>query len=168
MKIIDGIFDYYYTTVVWSFLKNSVYGIGAADTTEIDKQNCLYIYSRYSDEDVAKIGILDKLKESSASDLIHNRTVEKCLVHLVVPGQTCFSHCHENSDVILYYANMEWRREWGGETIFYTKDNNSIEQAVEYVPNRLVYFNGDQPHAIRPPSFSASFYRFTLSIFLSK
>lgn len=36
-----------------------------------------------------------------------------------------FIHVHENEIVALYYCNLTWQPEWGGETLFY-KDNKKI------------------------------------------
>ena len=75
-----------------------------------------------------------------------------------------FRHTHGDSRVICYYINPEWREEWYGETIFY-KDNGQDDRVISYQPNRAVIFDGNHPHSIRPASFIAPSYRFTLSCF---
>ena len=37
--------------------------------------------------------------------------------------------------------------------------------AYDYVPGRLLMFDGTEPHSIRPQSFSGPQYRFTVSVF---
>jgi hypothetical protein len=38
---------------------------------------------------------------------------------------------------VLYYANLTWERDWGGETIFYNDDNDAA-MAVSPRPGRVV------------------------------
>ena len=91
-----------------------------------------------------------------------------CVVNLSCPGQTHIEHTHNNIDVILYYVNPVWKRSWSGETLFYSENGAELERAVEYIPNRLIFFNGEHPHTIRPASFEATFYRFTISLFFER
>ena len=49
---------------------------------------------------------------------------------------------------IVVYMNREWRREWGGETIIYTADNDiELAQLPRY--NRAVMFEGHKWHCAR-------------------
>ena len=50
--------------------------------------------------------------------------------------------------------------------MFYNPDDiNSIEYTSSYVPGRIILFDGNIPHAIRPQSINAPKYRFSLSVF---
>ena len=67
----------------------------------------------------------------------------------------------------MYYANLEWRDEWHGETLFY--DHNRVStNAYQYTPGRILEFDGSLPHSIRPQSFIGPQYRFTVSTFFTK
>ena len=39
------------------------------------------------------------------------------------------------------------------------------KNAYEFTPGRIIIFNGTVPHSIRPQSFNAPQYRFTVSTF---
>ena len=75
---------------------------------------------------------------------------------------------HSNTLVVLYYANLTWNPEWGGETIFYKKDKKTIDLANPYVPNRLVFFDGKISHTIKAQNIIGPSYRFTISLFFIK
>ncbi len=51
---------------------------------------------------------------------------------------------------ILLYANLHWPKEFEGETIFYTEDEE-LYGAVLPKPGRVVVFDGSIPHIGRPP-----------------
>ena len=99
-------------------------------------------------------------------DLVKNLKLQTCVINLSRPGETYFHHTHaDNTKVILYYPNINWNREWGGETLFYSSTSKELIFANEYVPNTLLYFDGSIPHTIRAPTYTAPEYRFTISTF---
>jgi hypothetical protein len=65
----------------------------------------------------------------------------------------------------LYYVNLEWRDGWYGETFFYSDDLKDVAFTSLYVPGRILLFDGDIPHAIRPQSVAGPKYRITISTF---
>lgn len=64
-------------------------------------------------------------------------------------GDTDFPHrdCLENMGHItaLLYANLNWKREWGGETMFYN-DHGDSEIAITPRPGRVAIFHGAIEH----------------------
>ena len=75
---------------------------------------------------------------------------------------------HPGLIVALYYANMHWDPEGGGETLFYKKDRKTIGLASPYIPNRLVIFDGKVPHTIKAQNLLGPSYRFTIGMFFNK
>ena len=68
---------------------------------------------------------------------------------------------------VLYYANLEWRAEWSGETVFYTPDRSEITRAVLPKPGRIAVFDGRVPHVAREPNRIAPVVRYTVAMKLS-
>jgi hypothetical protein len=62
----------------------------------------------------------------------------------------------------LYYANLEWRPDWGGETIYYN-DDEDIELAVMPRAGRLVIARGAILHRGNVPSRFCYEERYTLA-----
>jgi hypothetical protein len=73
-----------------------------------------------------------------------------------------------NGLTALYYCNLHWNREYGGETFFYSDDLTEISKVVEYIPNRLVIFDGTIPHTAKQPTIAAPYGRYTLAVKLTK
>ena len=63
---------------------------------------------------------------------------------------------------------MEWKQEWWGETQFLSEDLKEIIFTNQYVPGRVIWFDGEIPHTIKTQSFSAPKFRFSLSIFFDR
>jgi len=168
IKILDDAFDFTYTEDVWNFVSKSLYQLGWLDSNAIEHAAKPCLHSSFTHEDVVNLGILEKIKETEIAELVNFDNFEKCIINLTVAGQTHVEHSHVNSDVVLYYCNPVWRREWGGETMFYDAKNKDIYKSIEYKPNRLAFFNGEHPHSIRAPSFDATMFRFTVTLFFNK
>jgi len=64
----------------------------------------------------------------------------------------------------LYYANLEWKAEWSGETVFYTPERDEIVEAVLPRPGRIAVFDGRVPHVAREPNRIAPVVRYTIAM----
>jgi SM-20-related protein len=66
---------------------------------------------------------------------------QRAYVNSSLYGDSYYIHrdCSENESHVtaLYYANLEWETDWGGETIFYNDDYDA-ELAVSPRPGRVV------------------------------
>lgn len=63
---------------------------------------------------------------------------------------------------MLYYPNLSWDLDWGGETLFFDK-NKEIGFATIYKPNRAVFFDQRILHTARPPTVLTRSARFTIA-----
>ena len=65
----------------------------------------------------------------------------RAYINSAVYGDSYFVHRDSPEDskdvTVLYYANLIWQPDWGGETIFYNDDNDAV-LAVSPRPGRLV------------------------------
>jgi Rps23 Pro-64 3,4-dihydroxylase Tpa1-like proline 4-hydroxylase len=117
---------------------------------------------------VEATGILQAVVGTPVYDLVGPLRLAKANVNLSTPADTHWAHDHRNQIVLLYYVNKHWKHEWAGETLFYNDDLSEVECASIYKPGRIVVFDGEIPHTIRPQSINAPVYRFTLSLFFDK
>ncbi len=81
-------------------------------------------------------------------------------------GDMLFTHvdCLANSNELtaLWYICPTWDIEWGGETMFYNKDDDCVF-ACSPKPGRLALFDGAIKHAGRPPNRICYKSRYTLA-----
>lgn len=69
---------------------------------------------------------------------------------------------HRRHVTLLYYANLEWQPEWGGETVFYD-ENYDAQVVVSPRPGRLVASRGAILHRGNVPTRSCYDQRLTLA-----
>jgi len=69
---------------------------------------------------------------------------------------------HEKDITVLYYAHSIWKKEWGGETLFYDKDDSAL--AVAPRSGRFVVFPGAIEHVGTVPSRVCTVPRFSVAL----
>jgi hypothetical protein len=167
IEIFDNEVSFVDMQKIYNYVYNSNYRLGWEDT---DHKKVPNIYSQFTKEEVDDCSLLKYFKSvSKKSKLKPNiNNFERCVVNLSKCGDYNFNHTHENSIVLLYYVNLEWKDGFAGETLFY--DDNLIDARFvsAFVPGRILIFDGDIPHTIRPQSTYGPDYRFTVSYFVKK
>lgn len=113
------------------------------------------------------------LKPSKFLDYVNTLTEkytiqDKFFINLTLPCNVHFVHAHEDVKILLYYINLDWNEGFMGETLFYSEDKKRIQYASPYIPGRIIVFDGNIPHTIRPQSSLAPMHRFTLALKLKK
>ena len=168
LRIYDDVFDMEYRHSIFAFAKVSKFQIGWADSQTYENQGYQYLHSIFSEEDIARLEIVDRLKNTPVAREMIGYTLKKCVLNLSTPSDVNFVHAHPEDKVLLYYVNLDWRDGWHGETLFFDETGKRIMFASTYTPNRLIAFDAKIPHTIRPQSHIASFYRFTLALVYTK
>jgi SM-20-related protein len=153
---------------LYRYVSASRFKIGYEDTDAIERANNKYIHSAFTIDEYVESGFKNSLEKTELWSLVKDKNVARCTINLSTPSDTNYLHTHKNQLVLLYYLNLDWKPEWAGETLFYEDQLREIIFASMYTPRRLILFDGDIPHSIRPQAFSAPHYRFTFSVFLDK
>ena len=80
---------------------------------------------------------------------------QRAYVNCSVYGDGYYVHrdcaAHEAHVTALYYANLEWKPDWGGETIYYNDDEDA-ELAITPRPGRLALPARPLHRAMCPPA----------------
>ncbi len=91
---------------------------------------------------------------------------ERVYVNSAVYGDVYFPHrdcdAQMKNVTVLYYGNMAWQADWGGETIFYN-DHGDAELAVSLWPNRAVVSRGAILHKGGVPARVCYEQRFSIA-----
>lgn len=91
---------------------------------------------------------------------------QRAYVNSAVYGDGYYIHrdCpqHSNNVTVLYYANLIWQPDWGGETLFYKDDYDAI-LAVSPRPGRLVVSRGAILHRGTVPTVDCHEQRLTIA-----
>ena len=91
---------------------------------------------------------------------------QRAYVNSSVYGDSYYAHrdCEPGQRHVtaLYYANLEWSLDWGGETIYYS-DDEEAELVILPRPGRLVVARGAVLHRGCVPTRSCHEERYTLA-----
>lgn len=164
IKVYDNLFDLKYKQFLFNFIYTSKYTIGWADTDIPEKQQYKNLHSQYNDEDLINCGIIKELDRVGILKEVEGLQLNRCNINLSTPSDSHFIHSHPEKKVILYYPNLEWYDGWHGETMFFEENSRDVVFTSSYTPGRIVVFDGDIPHSIRPQSTIAAKFRFTLAL----
>ena len=142
----------------YSVTQQMVHGAGAQKSQERDR------HGNTTMDYLNKAGIPHKFNDE-VQELIRNRPANFFVCNLSFAGQQYWSHTHQEQESLVYYANTEWRNEWGGETIIYEKDGETFHAAVPYKPGAVLWLKEGVPHSLRAPTFQAPLFRHTIGLF---
>ena len=166
LNVFDDKVPYDIRSVIWINSTHSHFKLGWQDTTEPEK----YELNAHWELPIAALkptGIMSYFQQCiDDTEWFKDKNLYKAILNLVRSDDVHYIHNHDNQYVLLYYVNLEWRDGWHGETLFYDPyDNDKISFASPYKPGRIILFDGNIPHAIRPQSIKAPKFRFSLSLF---
>tara|TARA_R100000664_G_C2732285_1_gene122570 strand:- start:140 stop:667 length:528 start_codon:yes stop_codon:yes gene_type:complete len=154
--------------LVYNLVISSLYRIGWDDSNEPQHKPYPNLHSEYSFQDLQKLKILEPILKKLKNKNITVDNYFRCMINLTKPLDVNFIHSHPDQWVALYYANLTWNPEWGGETLFYKNNKKDILLCSPYIPNKLLIFDGGIPHTIKAQNLIGPSYRFTISIFFNK
>ena len=154
------------------FAQNSSFQIGWEDRPDFDKKAHPCLHCKFTKEDLKNSGILPSLNEiypkSKFAASLNPSSYIQSVLNVSKPGDIYYAPTHLNQIALVYYINMDWKEEWYGETIFWDKNHKDIIYTSAYTPGRVIIFDGNYPHSIRPQSIVGPNYRFSLSLFYRK
>lgn len=167
VTVFDDQFDLSKRFDIHEHVKKCPYQIGWDDKSDGGEK---YMYSHWTPEKLNSLGFF---ADFTVDHPLHHKLNPDKFIRCIINNDTCtnthWTHTHLNENVLLYYVNPEWQDHWGGETLFFDKKhNNDVIFGSRFVPGRLIWFDGEIPHTIKPQSRLGPKYRFTMSIFFKK
>jgi hypothetical protein len=166
INIWDGVLTFKEQVQIVDMVKNSSFFLGWGDSSPTGNEED-YLHSKWTVDELKASGFLesDNIIGIMKDMTLKVDKISRVVVNLDTTSETHWAHIHPDNAVLLYYVNTEWLTGWGGETLFFSKDNKYIEFGAIYEPNRVIVFDGEVPHSIRPPSrVFPHKYRYTLAI----
>ena len=166
IDVFDGIFPLTWRSNALEFIKASKFTIGWGDSGVPERQaHDHFIHSEFNTEDIERFGILEHINQyPEITKLVEGLDLRFAMVNLANMSDVNFVHAHNQKKVMLYYVNLVWNEGAHGETQFYSEDLKSIQYTTPYTPGRLIVFDADIPHTIRPQSIIGPKYRFTYAM----
>jgi len=166
VKVFDNQLPFFIRERIYNASLKCPYNLGWVDLPDKD----LNMHSNWSHQDLANFHILPYIQKCIAQTKWFDSTVlETIIFNLVRPNDVHYIHHHVEKQIALYYVNLNWQDGWYGETLFYDDVNtNEIVYTSNFTPGRIILFDGNVPHSIRPQSIKGPKYRITLSLVYGK
>ena len=176
IHIFDNAIDYKGKLYFYRFLKSLSYKCVNYDLGLPTSDHEPKLRSDITPQIENDLKFFDSVNSPECSALIKEYSIKHMYVNLGIP--TDYNEIHtdvggsllppNNFMTLLYYVNLEWDLNWGGETIFYSEALDSIEYISYYIPGRIIIFDQAIPHSARTQTINANKYRFTLACKLNK
>jgi hypothetical protein len=170
IDVFDGVFPLRFREHAYEMFYTSLFKIGWSDTLDPERKKYdHHIHSQYNEADINRLGIFQHMdRYPEISGLLTDLEFTKAIVNLSNMSDVNYNHCHNEKKVVLYYGNIHWPDGAHGETNFYSEDLTEIQFTSPFVPGRLIIFDGNIPHCIRPQSPVGPKYRFTFAMTFDK
>ncbi len=138
------------------------YNIGWDDSSVFEHRQYPCLHHSVKKESWEQLNLVNEIQNHELRNKLEELSFVSATINLAVPSSIQFQHTHPQKYTMLYYINMEWKPEYYGETLFFNDLGTEVEYTSLFKPGRIVFFDGNIPHTIRPSSHIAPSYRFTL------
>jgi hypothetical protein len=170
--IFDNIFDFSKRTELYTYATSSLFKIDGSDNGLLELKDHLSLVSVYSPADVHRMGMFDFMPDEVKKEFnISLDTMSHAMINLCTPADRFHTHVDNYGKglTMVYYLNMNWDVEWGGDTLFLDETGKEVQYTSQYRPGRMILFDSSIPHLIRPSTVLAPHFRLSFAAkFVSK
>lgn len=161
MLVIDDYFSISQIRHFKNFAEKSNYTLGTVTSSmfEHSNKNETFYKCSFTIEDNENFGLYNLIKTDFAK-YFKNKHIPSAWISATFSGNRIRYHCDSDKKdmnneyskledckylTLLFYCNLKWDMEDGGETIF-CEDNGEPEIAIGCKPNRMIIFDSHIPH----------------------
>jgi len=130
------------------FAQNSLFRCDYNSSTLNEHRTYAMLTSPYSDQDVENFGIFKSKNFEKVKGSLGERMRQTSWLTLVRLMPEVYFHCDAPepiSKTMIYYVNLEWNSNHGGETII-CNSNGEPELAIATKPNRIAIYDSNLMH----------------------
>lgn len=147
----------------YQYVANAYYKVQGGGAVAIEDCPDLALQAMYNEKDLNDLGIFNDAPPE-VKELLKPLRIYRAYSLLLNYSQN--PHFHSDSwnagdMTLLYYANLRWDIDWGGETVFADDSLEDIVYTSIYKPGRLVLYDSSIVHKPCTPVSGAPGFRFT-------
>lgn len=162
IHIFDGLFSYQTRTLLHRYMINSKYQPIGYDNDILEYKSDITTISLYTEQDVFNMNFYSNPESEIILPYLNGYVTNSISVNMCTHADKYRIHMDAADGLtLLYYANLKWDIDWGGETMFFDEELQDVEFTSIYKPGRVVLFDSSIPHIARTPTVIAPYYRFT-------
>lgn len=146
--IYDDVFEAHECDHYNHFAQNSLFRCGFNSSTIHENMTFASLSSPYSDEDVDRFGMFNSKNFRKVDSHFNGLKRQASWLTLIRMMPEVYFHCdatEPHAMTMIYYVNMEWNKNYGGETII-CNSMGEPELAIAAKPNRLAIYNSNLMH----------------------
>ena len=162
IDIYDNIFTEDFRSDIYLKAITADYKIGWDDSSVFEHRQYPCLHHMLDKQSWEQLDLVNRIQNHELRNQLEELSFVSATINLAVPSSVQFQHTHPQKYTLLYYINMEWKPEYYGDTLFFNDLGTEVEHTSLFKPGRVVFFDGNIPHTIRPSSHIAPSYRFTL------
>ena len=143
INIIDDFFSYEDLLDINNFCKNAVYVFGSKDAPDLPPTGMTHTVQ-------PDTKIYDLFKSSTEKLVGDHLLFHSILLNCFAPNENAYFHTDfpvKECVTFIYYPNIEWCLDWGGETQFFI---NEEIRGILPKPNRMIYYDSNILHKATP------------------
>lgn len=160
IDIYDGLFTDSEIALIYNFCQTQNYNVGYLDTSNIlynsNKANTFFAFKDRIESIKYKLPLLYRLLETPETQKVTQSVLKYVDSYSILANPSSVRHKYHidhpigsNKKTILYYANSNWDKEWGGGTLFLDQ-NEDFAVSTQYKPGRVVIYDSDIVHKPAP------------------
>lgn len=162
IHVFDGLFSYQTRTLLHRYMINSKYQPIGYDNDILEYKSDITTISLYTEQDVFNMNFYSNSESEIILPYLNGYVTNSISVNMCTHADKYRIHMDAADGLtLLYYANLKWDIDWGGETMFFDEELQDVEFTSIYKPGRVVLFDSSIPHIARTPTVIAPYYRFT-------
>ena len=160
--IYDGVFDNRYIRELNDICDNlpskpgnianrKTFPYGDEGTHKIMGTSLYKKYSKYIFESTCPLELLRAFQH--VADNVIKQNLDLWAIHSNLQAQSMDGTIHtDSSPNVMIFTTADWSKDWGGEFQLFDPITTELVETVEYVPGRIVFFDGVIPHRALGPT----------------
>jgi len=164
LTVFDNVFSFRERLDLYNFFTSGLFKFSGTSNSELNANHKEYIQSAYSPEDLENSRFFSPNLVNILSKYIENKSITRSYVFSSNFLNKHYFHVDPVGLTLLYYANLNWSLNDGGETLF---TNDSIDEVLYtslFKPGRIILFDSSIPHKSNSIPVSTTSFRFSFVV----
>ena len=159
--VFDDVFSYSERLNFYSFFTSGPFRFNGTANPELNANLREYIQSNYSQEDLKNSKFFSPYLINILRKYIKNKVITRSYVFSSNFLTRHYFHSDPGGLTLLYYANLEWSINDGGETLFVNDSIDEVLYTSLFKPGRIVLFDSSIPHKSNTIPVTTTNFRFS-------
>ena len=164
LTVFDDVFSYRERCSFYNFFTSGLFRFNGTADNELNANSKEYIQSSYSSNDLDNLKFFTPNLQNILSKYIKDKLIKRSYVFSSNFLNKHYFHCDPGGLTLLYYANLNWSLNDGGETLFVNDSIDEVLYTALFKPGRIVLFDSSIPHKSSTIPVTTTSFRFSFVV----